>query len=93
MKIIIVLIVLIARNYCNAAVTGKKLYHVSINLTKYGLSPIFTHEIPFINFCDFYLYPSPPLPPLFPVPKVMGNVELKERDILFGIPYSYDTSE
>ena len=51
----------IVGKHCNAAARDKMLYYVRLNLSKYALSPIFTHEIPFINFLDFYLYP--PLPP------------------------------
>ena len=39
----------IVGKHCNAAARDKMLYYVRLNLSKYALSPIFTHEIPFIN--------------------------------------------
>ena len=44
----------IVGKHCNAAARDKKLYNARLNRSKYALSPIFTHEIPFINFLNFY---------------------------------------
>ena len=58
----------------------KKFFYVRLNLTKYGVSPIFTHKIPFINCGHFYLYPPPP--PSSPGPKVTGKPELRDRCLI-----------